>query len=117
MDGCKSSPRSRSLSLPEASCPYLVRKTGGCGAATVVGGGRGQVPEWAAHSGVDTVADTLVFITALGLPKGGRPVWGAGGWGLPSALLLPAGCRAVRGDTLSPSTLRTALHQSSHIQL
>lgn len=69
----------------------LVRETGGRGAATVIGSGRGQVAKWAAQRGVDTAASTLVFITALGLPKGGCPVRGAGGWGHSFALFFPAG--------------------------
>lgn len=78
-------------SQPQLSSPYLVRKAGGRGAATVIGDGRGQVPQRAAHSRVDTVASTLVLVTALGLPKGRYPVWGAGGWGHLFALLLLAG--------------------------
>lgn len=78
-------------SHPELGSAYLVRETGGCGAATVVGSGRGQVAKWAAQCGVDTAANTLVLITALGLPKGGCPVRGAGGWGHSFALFFPAG--------------------------
>lgn len=78
-------------SQTERSSPYLVREAGCRGAATVVGDGRSQVPQRAAHRGVDTVAGTLVLITALGLPKGRCPMWGARGRGLPSALILPAG--------------------------
>lgn len=69
----------------------LVGETGGCGAATVVGRGRGQVAQWAAHRRVDTAASTLVLITALGLPEGGCPVRGTGGWGHPFAVFFPAG--------------------------
>lgn len=74
-----------------AKQPYLVGEAGGGGAATVVGDGGGQVPQRAAHRGVGTVASTLVLITAPGLPKGGHPVWGAGGRGLPRAFFLSAG--------------------------
>lgn len=73
----------------------LVREAGGRGAATVVGDGRGQVAQGAAHRGVDTVASTLILITALGLPKGWCPVWRAGGRGLSFAFLLPAGTDEV----------------------
>lgn len=69
----------------------LVRETGGCGAATVIGGGRGQVAKWAAQRGVDTAASAFILITALGLPKGRCPVRGAGGWGHSFALFFPAG--------------------------
>lgn len=70
---------------------HLVREAGCRGAATVIGDSGGQVPQWAAHRGIDAAASTLILITALGLPKGRRPVWGARGRGLPSALVLPAG--------------------------
>lgn len=79
------------LSHPELGSAYLVGETGGCGAATVVGRGRGQVAQWAAHRGVDTAASTLVLIAALGLPEGGCPVRGAGGWGHSFAVFFPAG--------------------------
>lgn len=81
----------RPSSPPQLSSSYLVREAGRCGAATVVGDGGGQVPQRAAHRGVDTVASTLVLITALGLPKRWCPVWRAGGRGLSLAFLLPAG--------------------------
>lgn len=83
-------------SQPEVGSAYLVGETGGCGAATVVGGGRGQVPERAAHCGVDAAACTLILITALGLPKGRRPMWGTGGWGHSFALFFPAGWGGYR---------------------
>lgn len=74
-----------------AKQPYLVGEAGGGGTAAVVGDGGGQVPQRAAHRGVGTAASALVLITAPGLPKGGRPMWGAGGQGRLRAFLLPAG--------------------------
>ena len=76
---------------PELSSPYLVWEAGGGGASAVVGDSGGQVPQRAAHRGVDTAAGALILVTALSLPKGRGPVGGAGWWGLPCALLLPAG--------------------------
>lgn len=79
------------MSHADLGSAYLVRETGGGGAATVVGCGRGQVAEWTAHRRVDTAANTLILITALGLPKGRCPVRGAGGGGHSFAFLSPAG--------------------------
>lgn len=80
----------------ELGSAYLVGETGGCGAATVIGGGRGQVPKWAAQCGVDTAASTLILIAALGLPKGRCPMRRAGGWGHSFAFFFPAGCSEHR---------------------
>ena len=74
-----------------AKQPYLVREAGGGGTAAVVGDGGGQVPQRAARRGVGAAASALIFITAPGLPKGGRPMRGAGGRGPLRAFLLPAG--------------------------
>lgn len=76
---------------PELGSAYLIGETGGCAAATVVGGGRGQVPKWAAHCGVDTATSTFILIAALGLSEGGCPMGRTGGWGHSSALFFPAG--------------------------
>lgn len=87
-----SSTRSTCLAIipARAGQPYLVGEAGGGRAAAVVGDGGGQVPQRAAHRGVGAVASTLVLVTAPGLPKGGHPVRGAGGWGPLRAFLLPA---------------------------
>lgn len=88
-----SSMRSTCLAIipARAGQPYLVGEAGGGGAAAVVGDGGGQVPQRAAHRGVGAAASALVLVTAAGLPKGGHPVRGAGGWGHLRAVLLPAG--------------------------
>lgn len=58
--------------------PYPVWNAGGGYTATVVGEGLGEVPRGAADSGVPTAAGTLIFITALGLDNGQRPMRRAG---------------------------------------
>ena len=85
--------RSTCLAITPARAkqPYLVGEAGGGGTAAVVGDGGGQVPQWAARRGVGAAASALILITAPGLPKGGRPMRGAGGRGPLRAFLLPAG--------------------------
>lgn len=58
--------------------PYPVWNAGGRHTATVIGERLGEIARGAADSGVATAAGTLIFITALGLDKGQRPMRRAG---------------------------------------
>lgn len=53
---------------------HPVWNAGGGYTATVIGERLGEIPQRAAHCGVPTAAGTLIFITALGLDNGQRPM-------------------------------------------